>query len=271
VDHHMNKHTKHIACQTCHIPLYSKCSPTKIYWDWSTAGKEKAQEIKGKDGMPVYLKNKGSFVWKQALKPAYRWYNGTVKRYVLGDRINENGITELTLPVGSIDDASARIYPFKLHSGKQISDAVNKYLITPQIWEGFWKHWDWNKASEDGMKLAKLAYSGKYEFVETVMYWGLTHEVVPKEQALSCTHCHASLAKAPYCGKCHQERPGVDFRSLVTKRNEDVQAMFEKYGADSSAAYGDYIDFKALGYEGDPIEAGGGRFTKLPMIMKAEK
>ncbi len=271
VDHHMNKHTKHIACQTCHIPLYSKCSPTKIYWDWSTAGNQKAQEIKGKDGMPVYMKNKGSFVWKQALKPAYRWYNGTVKRYVLGDRINENGITELTLPVGSIDDASARIYPFKLHSGKQISDAVNKYLITPQIWEGFWKHWDWNKASEDGMKLTKLAYSGKYEFVETVMYWGLTHEVVPKEQALSCTHCHASLAKAPYCGKCHQERPGVDFKSLVTKRNEDVQAMFEKYGADSSATYGNYIDFKALGYEGDPIEVGGGRFTKLPMVMKAEK
>ncbi len=270
VDYHMNKHTEHIACQTCHIPIYSKCSPTKVWWDWSTAGTKKAKKIKGKYGKPVYMKKKGSFVWKQAVKPDYRWYNGTVKRYVMGDRINEDGVTELTLPMGSIDDASARIYPFKAHAGKQISDAVNKYLITPHIWKGFWKHWDWDKASADGMKLTGLEYSGEYEFVETNMYWGLTHEVVPKEQALSCIQCHGSLAQAPYCGKCHQESPGVDFKSLVTKRNEDVQALFEKYGADESGKDGNYIDFKALGYEGDPIETGRGRFTKLPMHLKAE-
>ena len=93
----------------------------------------------------------------------------------------------------------------------------NISLIAPQLWGGYWKHWDWDKASRDGMKSAGLAYSGKYEFVETVMYWGLTHEVVPKEQALSCAECHASLAKAPYCGRCHRERPDVDFKGLVHK------------------------------------------------------
>ena len=39
VDFHLNRHTKHVACQTCHIPLYSKDKPTTVYRDWSTAGR----------------------------------------------------------------------------------------------------------------------------------------------------------------------------------------------------------------------------------------
>jgi octaheme c-type cytochrome (tetrathionate reductase family) len=261
IDHHLNKHTEHVACQTCHIPVYSKGKPTKVYWDWSTAGQD-ITVPKDKYGNSVYLKKKGSFQWKEAAKPTYKWYNGTVKRYILGDRINENGVTNLTMPVGDIADPASRIYPFKLHKGKQISDSVYKYLIAPQLWEGYWKHWDWDKASRDGMKAANLAYSGLYEFVETSMYWGLTHEVVPKEQALSCAECHVSLTKAPYCGKCHQDRPDVDFEELV-KKGVDFKRMAEM-GRDVEDLIGktNYIDYKALGYEGDPIEVRG-RFKKL--------
>jgi len=261
IDHHLNKHTRHVACQTCHIPVYSKGNPTKIFWDWSTAGQD-GKQPKDKYGKPTYVKKKGSFQWKEAVKPTYQWYNGTVKRYLLGDRITENGTTELTSPVGSFDDPAARIYPFKVHRGKQISDAIYKYLIAPQLWGGYWKHWDWDKASRDGMKSAGLAYSGEYEFVETTMYWGLTHEVVPKEQALSCAECHASLAKAPYCGRCHQERPDVNFKDLVHKGIDfkHLAAM----GRDVAELVGqtNYIDYKALGYDGDPIETGS-RFEKL--------
>ena len=263
IDHHLNKHTKHVACQTCHIPIYAKGRPTKVYWDWSQAGKD----IKGgkdKYGMPTYMKKKGSFKWKEAVKPVYKWYNGTVRRYLLGDRINEKGVTELTSPVGSIKDPAARIYPFKLHEGKQPSDAVHQYLLAPQLWGGFWKHWDWNKAFESGMKSAGLQYSGKYEFVDTIMYWGLTHEVLPKESALSCAECHRSLAEAPFCGKCHLERPDVSFKALVHK---GVNFKFlADLGRDVKNLIGktNYIDYEALGYEDDPIETGG-RFDKLPM------
>ncbi len=264
IDQHLNRHTTHVACQTCHIPLYAKEKPTKIYWDWSTAGKD-MQSQKDKYGKPTFNKKKGSFKWKQAAKPAYFWYNGTVKRYILGDRINEAGVTELTKPVGSFDDPAAQIYPFKLHRGKQISDAVYKYLIAPQLWKGFWKHWDWDKASRDGMQYAGLKYSGKYEFVETSMYWGLTHEVVPKERALSCAQCHPSLSQAPYCGKCHQQMPGVNFKALATK-GIDFKVLL-KEGKDVGELVGksNYIDFKALGYAGDPVEAGG-RFKSLPLV-----
>ena len=99
IDHHLNKHTRHVACQTCHIPIYSKGNPTKVYWDWSTAGQD-IKSRKDKYGKPTYAKKKGSFQWKEAVKPTYRWYNGTVKRHLLGDRINENGATDLTQPVG---------------------------------------------------------------------------------------------------------------------------------------------------------------------------
>jgi len=250
-----------VDCQTCHIPIYARGKPTKVYWDWSTAGKD----IKGgkdKYGMPTYKKQKGNFKWKKDAKPAYAWYNGTVKRYILGDRINEKGVTELARPVGDKNDQASRIYPFKLHRGKQISDATYKYLIAPQLWKGYWKHWDWDKASRDGMKFADLPYSGKYEFVDTIMYWGLTHTVMPKENALSCAQCHPSLDKAPYCGRCHQEKPGVDFKALSTE-GIDFGALAKK-GMDVGHLEGktDYIDFKVLGYKGDPIEVGG-RFGKL--------
>jgi hypothetical protein len=114
------------------------------------------------------------------------------------------------------------------------------------------------------MQAAGLAYSGKYEFVDTVMHWGLTHEVLPKEQALSCAQCHKALSKAPHCGVCHQGKKGIDFKALATKgiqfdalqaQGEDVKDLIDK---------SDYIDFKSLGYSGDPVEIGG-RFRKLTL------
>jgi len=47
------------------------------------------------------------------------------------------------------------------------------------------------KASEIGMKVAGLPFSGKLEFRETVTYWPLNHMVAPKEQSLKCEECHA--------------------------------------------------------------------------------
>ncbi|MEN8244429.1 MAG: tetrathionate reductase family octaheme c-type cytochrome [Thermodesulfobacteriota bacterium] len=261
IDHHLNKHTRHIACQTCHIPVYSKGNPTKVYWDWSTAGQD-LKMPKDKYGKPQFMKKKGTFIWKEAVKPTYRWYNGTVERYILGDRINENGITDLTRPVGSLDDPSSRIYPFKVHGGRQISDVIHKHLIAPQLWGGFWKHWDWDKAARDGMAAAGLEYSGGYEFVETRMYWGLTHEVLPKEQALSCAACHASLAQEPHCARCHQEREGVDFKALVHKGVDFAAMAASGYDVAELAGKSDFIDFEALGYAGDPVETSG-RFDKL--------
>ena len=254
--YHLNRHTKHVACQTCHIPLYAKCKPTKVYWDWSTAGKNMKGK-KDKYGKPTYHKKKGSMKWAMAVRPTYRWYNGTVKHRILGEKFNENGVTDITSPQGGFDDPASRIYPFKVMRGKQISDAVYKYLIPPKLWKGFWKHYNWGKAAEEGAKAAGIPYSGKYEFVETRTYWPVTHGVYPKEQALACAHCHPALSKEPYCGRCHQQKKGIDFKYLSTK-GIDFEKLAKK--VDDAAAYvgvTDFIDFKSLGYKGDPIEVGG--------------
>ena len=39
-----------------------------------------------------------------------------------------------------------------------------------------------------------LPYSGKYNFVETEMYWPINHMVAPVEKSLKCTDCHTRKA-----------------------------------------------------------------------------
>jgi hypothetical protein len=93
--------------------------------------------------------------------------------------------------------------------------------------------------------------------------------VVPKARALSCAQCHPALTKAPYCGKCHQERQGVNFEAL-SKKGFDFTRLSLKDGDTFPAGVTDYIDFKALGYTGDPIETGG-RFNVLSFGKSAQK
>ncbi len=38
-----NDHTDKVACQACHIPQFARIIPTKMYWDWSTAGQKNAE------------------------------------------------------------------------------------------------------------------------------------------------------------------------------------------------------------------------------------
>jgi hypothetical protein len=82
--------------------------------------------------------------------------------------------------------------------------------------------------------------------------------------ALSCVQCHESLKGDQTCNRCHQDNRDVDFKalsqkgtdfSLMKSQGRDVGHLIDKT---------DYINFKSLGYEGDPIIYGG-RFKKLPM------
>jgi hypothetical protein len=216
--------------------------------------------------MRTYKKELGSLTWKETAKPTYRWYNGIVKRYLLGDPIGDGDVTELNKPEGRREDSDSKIYPFQTITGKQISDAVYKFLITPKLWQGYWQNGDWDKAAREGLSIAGLKYSGKYEFVETVSYAGLHHEVLPKERTLSCAQCHASLAKEPSCARCHQDRADIDFKALAHEGIDFRDLVKEGRDADTLVGQTDYIDFKALGYAGDPIEVGG-RFNGLPLAL----
>jgi len=143
-------------------------------------------------GLPTYDKKKGDFVWSKNVIPEYRWYNGQADYYEFGDKVNPAKVVELNKLNGSIKDPKAKITPFKVMRGKQIYDTQNNYLIVPKLFGegGYWKTFDWNGAAELGMQSINLAYSGKFGFIETEMYWPINHMVPPAEYALKCTVCH---------------------------------------------------------------------------------
>ena len=208
-DPRIDTHLASVACQTCHIPSYARKIPTKATWDWSKAGDASRQ-----DDPHSYLKIKGEFTYEQDVVPEYRWFNLTVGRYLSGDKIDAQGVTELNPPQGSLKDRTAKIWPFKVHRAKQPYDAVNLYLLKPVTGGegGYWTTFDWDRSFRLGEKTSGLAYSGKYGFAKTEMVWPITHMVTPKEKALGCTDCHGEKGR---------------------------------------------MDWKALGYAGDPMTVGG--------------
>ncbi|HBX67842.1 MAG TPA: cytochrome C [Chloroflexi bacterium] len=186
-DDRINAHTQTVACQTCHIPDIGVKDPTKVYWDWSTAGQDLPENHF------TYLKIKGSFVYESDFAPAYSWFNGNLEyRYLLGDKIDPTQPTILDQPAGSITDPNAKIYPFKIHVARQPYDTVNNYLLQPLTAreDGFWTTFDWPSALQLGSDIVGMDFSGEYDFAETWMYWPVTHMVPPSEKALTCNFCH---------------------------------------------------------------------------------
>ena len=196
----LNEHTIKVDCRTCHIPLYAKVNPTKMYWDWSTAGKRKdglPYSIKDSLGNEVYLSIKGDFHWETNVKPEYIWFNGTADHHLITDKITGDTININTL-FGSYDDKNAKIVPVKVHRGKQPYDLVYKTLIQAKLWDtdtgkgALWLDLDWDAALKAGMEYAGMPYSGKYDFVDTRMYLPVSHMVSKSENALTCEDCHTT-------------------------------------------------------------------------------
>ena len=213
----LNDHCDAIACQTCHIPRFAKVSPTVTMWDWSKSGDGDKLISKTENREELLSRKKGLLIKEQNVRPTYLWYNGKHRRYLEGDPVKFDDMNCLNPPDGDIHDASARITPFKNMRGVEPADAEYGYLIVPKLFHGgYFTHFDWVKAAEQGMAAAGMKFSGKVLFVDTCMRWRINHEVAPAKDALSCLDCH---------------RPdGV-------------------------------MDFKKLGYAGDPAAVGGRKIT----------
>jgi len=223
-DNILNEHSIKVACQSCHIPTYAKANSTKMYWDWSTAGKLKNGEPYEEDdslGNHTYLSIKGSFVWQRNVIPDYIWFNGTASHYLEGDEIKDTtNPLVLNQLHGSYSDDESKIYPVKIHVAKQPYDPVNRILIQPKLFaekkgEGaFWKDFNWQTASEVGMKEANLPFSGKISFINTEMYWPVNHMVATKENTLDCNSCH-QRENSRLAGLNDFYMPGRDYSKLV--------------------------------------------------------
>ena len=196
----VNQHTDKLACQTCHIPAFARGSvPTKTWWDWSKAGQMK-------DGKPFMKKNdkghvtydtkKGEFLWANNVVPEYGWFNGRFDYNLVNDKIEKTaGFTTINRPGGSATDGRSLIWPFKLFKGVQPYDPVNKTLVVPHVAgkddAAYWKTFNWEAAIAAGMKDVGVPFSGKVDFIQTQMYWPITHMVAPAKDAVGCADCHA--------------------------------------------------------------------------------
>lgn len=195
----INEHTVKVACQTCHIPIYAKANATKMYWDWSTAGKlkdGKSYTEEDADGNHTYMSIKGNFTWGKNLEPEYAWFNGTADHYFIGDIVDTTKIIKMNTLFGEYSDRGSKIIPVKIHRAKQLHDCENKWIIQPKLYAekpgegGYWQDFDWNTAAKLGMAAAGEPFSGHYCFVETEMFWPLNHMVSPASESVTCKECH---------------------------------------------------------------------------------
>jgi octaheme c-type cytochrome (tetrathionate reductase family) len=224
----LNNHALDIDCQTCHIPAFSRNAPTKTDWDWSTAGNRTI----GNDGIEngtledgtsvqVYNYKKGRFVWEKNVKPTYAWHNGQVAHMTLASSYPADaGTTEnpivISEPLATYFDADAKIMPFKLMTGIQPAHQTERVLLAPDLFGpgGFWGGVPpaaeytpeavqqlWTDILTQGALLAGQLSEGEtlassdWDFVNTVMWMGINHEVAPADEALGannqCADCHA--------------------------------------------------------------------------------
>jgi len=225
----LNNHALDIACQTCHVPAFSRQQPTKMNWDWSTAGNKNrdGETTTLPDGTVVtaYDSMKGDFVWAKEVRPEYAWYDGRVDRMTIADTFVAAGTEEdpvvLGQPVATIADPEAKIFPFKVMRGRQPADTSRELMAVPKLFGpgGFWalippaESYDeatvldiWTGALTLGARAAgqigpEESYTGfgvDWDWLYTEMYLGINHEVAPKEQALgasgTCSACHGNQA-----------------------------------------------------------------------------
>lgn len=200
VNNKINDHTDKVACVTCHIPTYARGGvDTKMWWDWSSAGKKDADgkfiKMKNEKGQLTYHTKKGSFEWGENLVPEYDWLSGNIKYKQLDEKIDPAKVVALNTFSGSYDDPDARIWPFKIMRGKQPYDKGNSTLALLHLFgkdkKAYWKSYNWNTAIKSAMDEAEANYSGEYGFIETTLHWPLAHMVAPKEKSLSCDDCHS--------------------------------------------------------------------------------
>jgi octaheme c-type cytochrome (tetrathionate reductase family) len=216
----LDDHTDRVACQTCHIPEYSRGDfASKEWWDWSTAGRLAPDNTplskSDASGHEIYNSKKGDFRWDSDVRPAYLWFNGDVVYTLLGDRIDPSGVVDINRFSGDASDPRARIWPVKVMRGRQPYDKVNLTLAVPHTVgkDGFWKTFDWGAALAAGMDAANTPFSGEFGFVETRMFWPISHMVAPKEEALACDACHAKDGRLAGIGGIHV--PGRDAVALI--------------------------------------------------------
>jgi hypothetical protein len=162
----LNEHER-VACQTCHIPLIARDPdfPTQMTRDYT---------------QPVYNEANGLYgpqIGKETdVVPTYLWWDYP-------------RVATPPWPVGSIDDAGAKITPWK---PMEVTVPFDAETHTPvYIKQGVYKiKGDLDAAVNMGVEVSGQEYSGSWEAVTELMYFDAQHQVAPASESLKCADCH---------------------------------------------------------------------------------
>ncbi len=227
----LDTHASRVACQTCHIPTFAKLNSTEVERDWTHPNW--AQGLFGGQGgyKPEEIRD-------MLLIPAYQWYDGTSRVYVLGEvaTLNANGQYEFGVPNGDVASPGAQLYPMKEHiSNSARHDATG--VIIPHSTSEFFFTGDFSRAVQKGMELSGM--QGSWTLVQIHTFQTINHGVEPTYNALKCGQCHDSYSGGPVrmdlqslgyilkgnasvvCTQCHNPKENKPFDTIHNKHVSD--------------------------------------------------
>lgn len=199
-DAEYNRHTARIACQTCHITRTGGAFAKDFtVWEQGAGGFYEPTTLRREANETV---------------PIYAWYNGSV-----ANRPDFIG------PKGSREDASSKIYPFKIFQGKAFFDAKSGKLLSM----------DFAPPMANGDTLAGVASAARILGIKEydpkpgwqTIYFGSNH-LVTKTKALTCAQCHAPNGLLNFRALGYSEAetrklttPDLYFEKLAQKQREE--------------------------------------------------
>jgi len=238
----LNFHTSKVACQTCHIPAMARGGkPTKMFWDWSTAGNRidngdgtfSQRKIVDENGWVIYDSMKGDFVWGENVMPEYRWFNGEVEHAVIGDTVTPGQVFNINTMSGS--NGNGLIFPVKRFVGKQPYDSGNNEIGIPNLFPptedgAYWKDYNWETALASGAQAVGRSYVGPAGFIESEYTWVQNHMVAPAADAVRCWECHNPYSRLDFAAL------GYDANRIETSltQSKDGSVTWRGYLVDPS-------------------------------------
>ncbi|MBI4774091.1 MAG: hypothetical protein HY788_07920 [Deltaproteobacteria bacterium] len=227
-------HATRLACQTCHIPSYAKVA-TETDRDWRTHHDGTPADGVSGPGHPYTEK-------MSDLIPVYRFWNRLSDNALLGDDarrmfdLRQSGAYTTSFPMGGINDAGSKLFPFKYKTATQPKTTSDHRLIALDTFEYLKATGNASTAIQKGLANMGYASDTPYEWVVTDTYQLLNHGIEPSSSALQCTDCHGETGrvdlqgelgyepKAPLsslCTQCHGSKEQMSFQKLHDKHVGD--------------------------------------------------
>lgn len=228
----IGRHVGRVACQTCHIPIYAKDAADTL----ATEATETHRTWVKSDAVAAPFHP--SSVKANNLVPKYRFWNGKSNNYLLGDLSKVDPATgriPTSRPVGGVNDAQSKLYPFKYKTAEQPMIASTKQLIALDT-SVYFATADPVAATRKGLVNMGFSADEPYSWVVTDTFQLLNHQVSPQSSVLGCNDCHGSTtrinlkgelgyglkgATATVCTQCHGLKEVKPFTTIHDKHVKD--------------------------------------------------